>query len=159
MAARMRSAALAYRIGSPRQDSRYSAIGMSVSRRASKERAKALNSESLYMTPLCFCYDTVPIAMSTMTQPPEGPHSVTNQCKSYAHWILPERFTAIRENMCIHRFVFVHFADHLGLSTAGIRHFRGALPLPLDGCTLEMGGWISRGNPAGMAAKKLGRTT
>src|SRR6202051_956991 len=49
IAASSRSAALAYRIGSPRHDSRYSAIDMSVSLRASKERAKALNRESLYM--------------------------------------------------------------------------------------------------------------
>src|SRR6266576_498851 len=52
MAASSRSAAFAYRIGSPRHDSRYSAIDMSVSLRASKDRAKALNRESLYMIPL-----------------------------------------------------------------------------------------------------------
>src|SRR6267154_3125 len=52
IAANSRSAALAYRIGSPRHDSRYSAIDMSVSLRASKDRAKALNRESLYMIPL-----------------------------------------------------------------------------------------------------------
>src|ERR1700685_2457903 len=52
IAASSRSAALAYRIGSPRHDSRYSAIDISVSLRASKERAKALNRESLYMIPL-----------------------------------------------------------------------------------------------------------
>src|SRR5229473_1189312 len=52
IAASRRSAALAYRIGSPRHDSRYSAIDMSVSLRASKDRAKALNRESLYMIPL-----------------------------------------------------------------------------------------------------------
>src|SRR5579863_3672131 len=49
IAASSRSAALAYRIGSPRHDSRYSAIDISVSLRASKDRAKALNRESLYM--------------------------------------------------------------------------------------------------------------
>src|SRR5689334_279574 len=49
MAARRRSAALAYRIGSLRHDSRYSAIDMSVWLLASKDRAKALNRESLYM--------------------------------------------------------------------------------------------------------------
>src|ERR1700712_3197527 len=49
IAASSRSAALAYRIGSPRHDSRYSAIDMSVSLRASNDRAKALNRESLYM--------------------------------------------------------------------------------------------------------------
>src|SRR4030081_2266337 len=52
MAASSRSAALAYRIGSPRHDSRYSAIDMSVSLRASKDRANALNRESLYMISL-----------------------------------------------------------------------------------------------------------
>src|ERR1700693_6582931 len=52
IAAKRRSAAFAYRIGSPRHDSRYSAIDMSVSLRASNDRAKALNRESLYMTPL-----------------------------------------------------------------------------------------------------------
>src|SRR5487761_2377682 len=52
IAASSRSAALAYRIGSPRHDSRYSAIDMSVSLLASKDRAKALNRESLYMNPL-----------------------------------------------------------------------------------------------------------
>src|SRR3954451_16623096 len=50
MAARTRSAAFAYRIGSPRHDSRYSAIGISVSLRASNDRANALNRESLYMS-------------------------------------------------------------------------------------------------------------
>src|SRR5262245_478567 len=54
MAAKRRSAALAYRIGSPRQDSRYSAIDIVVSRRDSKERTKALNRESLYMIPSLF---------------------------------------------------------------------------------------------------------
>src|SRR5947209_3690990 len=52
MAASSLSAALAYRIGSPRHDSRYSAIDMSVSLRASYVRANALNRESLYMIPL-----------------------------------------------------------------------------------------------------------
>src|SRR5438445_13395544 len=52
MAASSRSAALAYRIGSLRHDSRYSAIDMSVSLRTSKDRAKALNRESAYMIPL-----------------------------------------------------------------------------------------------------------
>src|SRR5665213_629626 len=47
-----RSAALAYRNGSPRHDSRYSAIDISVWLRASNDRAKALNRESLYMIPL-----------------------------------------------------------------------------------------------------------
>src|ERR1700684_581443 len=58
MAANKRSAALAYRIGSPRHDSRYSAIDISVSLRASNDRAKALNRESLYIDPaphLVFC--------------------------------------------------------------------------------------------------------
>ena len=62
MAANRRSAALAYRIGSSRPDSKYSAIGTSVSRRASKERAKALNRESLYMIPLCVVHAVGPIA-------------------------------------------------------------------------------------------------
>src|SRR6516225_6125976 len=52
IAASSRSAAFAYRIGSPRHDSRYSAIDMSVSLLASNDRAKALNRESLYMIPL-----------------------------------------------------------------------------------------------------------
>src|SRR5229473_2337315 len=52
IAANSRSAALAYRIGSPRHDSRYSAIDVSVSLRASKDRANALNRESLYMISL-----------------------------------------------------------------------------------------------------------
>src|ERR1700679_3478168 len=51
MAASNRSAALAYRIGSPRHDSRYSAIDISVSLRASKDLANALNRESLYIDP------------------------------------------------------------------------------------------------------------
>ena len=51
MADNMRSAALAY-LRSPRQDSKYSAIGMSVSRRASKERAKRVGTEkALYISP------------------------------------------------------------------------------------------------------------
>src|SRR5213078_2548597 len=49
IAASNRSVALAYRIGSLRHDSRYSAIDMSVWLLASKDRAKALNRESLYM--------------------------------------------------------------------------------------------------------------
>src|ERR1700761_6060087 len=52
IAASNRSAALAYRNGSLRHDSRYSAIDMSVWLRASKDRANALNRESLYMIPL-----------------------------------------------------------------------------------------------------------
>src|ERR1700761_4880795 len=52
IAANNRSGALAYRNGSLRHDSRYSAIDMSVSLRASYDRAKALNRESLYMIPL-----------------------------------------------------------------------------------------------------------
>src|SRR6185312_11389562 len=52
IAASNRSAALAYRIGSLRHDSRYSAIDMSVWLRASNDLAKALNKESLYMIPL-----------------------------------------------------------------------------------------------------------
>src|ERR1700674_5401483 len=57
IAASRRSGALAYRIGSPRHDSRYSAIDMSVSLRASKDRTNALNRESLYMISLLtsFC--------------------------------------------------------------------------------------------------------
>src|SRR5579863_4247077 len=51
IAASSRSAAFAYRIGSPRHDSRYSDIDMSVSLRASNDRAKALNRESLYIDP------------------------------------------------------------------------------------------------------------
>src|SRR5579871_4667762 len=38
-------------MGSPRHDSRYSAIDMSLSLRASNDRAKALNRESLYIDP------------------------------------------------------------------------------------------------------------
>src|SRR5437016_14633605 len=49
IAASRRSAALAYRIGSLRHDSRYSAIDISVSLLASNDLAKALNRESLYM--------------------------------------------------------------------------------------------------------------
>src|ERR1700761_2750685 len=52
IAANNRSGALAYRMGSVRHDSRYSAIDMSVWLRASNDRAKALNRESLYMIPL-----------------------------------------------------------------------------------------------------------
>src|SRR5215471_13217670 len=52
IAASSRSAEFAYRIGSLRHDSRYSAIDMSVWLRASNDRAKALNRESLYMIPL-----------------------------------------------------------------------------------------------------------
>jgi hypothetical protein len=47
-----RSAVFAYRIGSVRHDSRYSAIDISVWLRASNDLAKALNNESLYMIPL-----------------------------------------------------------------------------------------------------------
>src|ERR1700730_5451465 len=60
IAANSRSAALAYRIGSPRHDSRYSAIDISVSLRASKDRAKALNRESLYMIPLLIWFAALP---------------------------------------------------------------------------------------------------
>src|SRR5271154_3120230 len=52
IAANNRSAALAYLIGSLRHDSRYSAIDMSLWLRASKDRANALNRESLYMISL-----------------------------------------------------------------------------------------------------------
>src|ERR1700723_2933637 len=52
IAAKSRSAALAYRIGSPRHDSRYSAIERSVSVRASKDGAQALNRESFYIISL-----------------------------------------------------------------------------------------------------------
>src|SRR5262245_10507344 len=77
MAASIRSAALAYRIGSPRQDSRYSAIGMSVWRRASNERAKALKSESLYMASLV----VGPAGEQTIHLPYcTGAHPLTNHC-------------------------------------------------------------------------------
>src|SRR5438552_7347922 len=52
IAASNRSAELAYFIGSSRHDSRYSAIDMSVSLRASYVRTNALNRESLYMISL-----------------------------------------------------------------------------------------------------------
>src|SRR6201992_1921614 len=52
IAASKRAAALAYRKGSLRHDSRYSAIDISVWLRASKDRANALNRESLYMIPI-----------------------------------------------------------------------------------------------------------
>jgi hypothetical protein len=48
MAASRRSAALAYRIGSPRHDSRYSAIGISVSRRASKVRCEGVEQRVVH---------------------------------------------------------------------------------------------------------------
>src|ERR1700690_2887349 len=60
IAASNRSAALAYRIGSLRHDSRYSAIDMSLWLRASKDLAKALNRESLYMTSLRICSASLP---------------------------------------------------------------------------------------------------
>src|SRR5215813_3633310 len=52
IAASNRSAQFAYFIGSLRHDSRYSAIDMSLWLRASKDRANALNRESLYMISL-----------------------------------------------------------------------------------------------------------
>src|SRR5262245_5418545 len=126
MAANMRSAALAYRMGSPRQDSRYSAIGMSVSRRASKERAKALNSESLYMNPLClFVPDIGPNCDERQTLPP-----------GYAaHSRISANLVPIGYSLCGSRqyvkicastaLSWCHCADHLGWPTAGFRHFRG----------------------------------
>src|ERR1700722_4081173 len=51
MAASSRSAEFAYLMGSPLHDSRYSAIDISLSLRASNDRAKALNRESLYIDP------------------------------------------------------------------------------------------------------------
>src|ERR1700751_3342102 len=55
IAASNRSAAFAYFIGSLRHDSKYSAIDRSLWLRASKDRAKALNRESLYMPSLRAC--------------------------------------------------------------------------------------------------------
>src|SRR5215475_11340974 len=48
---------------------------MSVSRRASKERAKALNSESLYMTPLWFVIVLARIVTGEGLTPTHGPES------------------------------------------------------------------------------------
>src|SRR3979411_3562751 len=79
IAANSRSAALAYRIGSPRHDSRYSAIDMSVSLRASKDRAKALNRESLYMIPLLI-WSAALLALATWYHAAGAPpHPVANQ--------------------------------------------------------------------------------
>src|SRR5215468_9645575 len=55
IAASNRSAAFAYFIGSLRHESRYSAIDISLWLLASKDRANALNRESLYMTSLRAC--------------------------------------------------------------------------------------------------------
>src|ERR1700727_677061 len=74
IAASSRSAALAYRIGSPRHDSRYSDIDMSVSLRASNDRAKALNSESLYMILL-------PIWFAALLQRGKVPHRRTRSSR------------------------------------------------------------------------------
>src|SRR5258705_1033380 len=52
IAANNRSAAFAYAIVSLRHNSRYSEIDISVSPRASNDRAKALNRESLYISVL-----------------------------------------------------------------------------------------------------------
>src|SRR3984957_13926858 len=75
IAASNRSAALAYRIGSLRHDSRYSAIDMSLWLLASNDLAKALNRESLYMTSLRICSASLP------RRTPKTTHSMSNQRK------------------------------------------------------------------------------
>src|SRR5450631_965930 len=80
IAANSRSAALAYRSGSPRHDSRYSAIDISVSLLASKDRAKALNRESLYMmTPLLIWSAELLARAGWYHAAGAPPHPVANQ--------------------------------------------------------------------------------
>src|SRR6202451_50805 len=83
LAASNRSAELAYRIGSPRHDSRYSAIDISVSLRASNDRAKALNRESLYIDPaphLVFCTAGTRVIATSSNAAVTGP---SNQSPHY----------------------------------------------------------------------------
>src|ERR1700728_2392861 len=85
IAASSRSAALAYRIGSPRHDSRYSAIDMSVSLRASKDRTNALNRESLYMDLSSYvCCAAEHAASSTPLERLARPS--TNHICTLLHW-------------------------------------------------------------------------
>src|SRR4029077_14583850 len=83
IAASSRSAALAYRIGSPRHDSRYSAIDMSVSLLASNDRAKALNRESLYMIPLLI-WSAAPLERASLL-PPRRNAACTRPANQHQH--------------------------------------------------------------------------
>src|ERR1700722_5584892 len=79
IAAKSRSAALAYRIGSPRQDSRYSAIDISVSLRAPKDRAKALNRGSLYIILLPNYIGRISGAATLCSRHQQRAHSIAYQ--------------------------------------------------------------------------------
>src|SRR6186713_848268 len=120
IAASNRSAALAYLIGSLRHDSRYSAIDMSVWLLASKDRAKALNRESLYMIRLsmvtCKCRTlqsgsyrsvTATVRESPSVHAPIGHASVsTLQCNSHA------------KDACL-----VKIRCHFARVVSGLQHF------------------------------------
>src|SRR5579862_8156566 len=87
IAASSRSAELAYRIGSPRHDSRYSAIDMSVSLRASNDLAKALNRESLYIDPaphLVFGIAETRVITTSSNAARTGPFRIS--LNSILHW-------------------------------------------------------------------------
>ena len=113
IAASKRSAALAYRIGSPRHDSRYSAIDISTSDRASKLRANVLNRESLYMwLPLC----TAPWLKSRRCCIGALGIRIANQhsLASIGHFGLPNLQSGISRSQFIKRHLPRQFAEKLG---------------------------------------------
>src|ERR1700684_694447 len=85
IAASNRSAALAYRNGSLRHDSRYSAIDISVWLRASNDRATALNRESLYMIPL---HNLIAARLRRGRAHRRGVAHITNQPQHLFDWTL-----------------------------------------------------------------------
>src|SRR5262249_38113371 len=86
IAANNRSAELAYLIGSLRHDSRYSAIDMSLWLRASKDRANALNRESLYMISLRIWSASLPKRLDAFLPGP----AIESARAHKAHWTLGE---------------------------------------------------------------------
>src|SRR6267154_588064 len=104
IAASSRSAELAYRIGSPRHDSRYSAIDISVSLRASKDRAKALNRESLYMIPLLI-WSAALLALATCYHAAGAlPHPVQRMSCKQAFWPIVVR----KQRLLLNMMLFLH---------------------------------------------------
>src|SRR5271168_2585903 len=88
IAASSRSAEFAYRIGSPRHDSRYSAIDISLSLRASNDRAKALNRESLYIDPaphLVCCVAGTRVIITSSNAAFTGPLESVSALSSIGH--------------------------------------------------------------------------
>src|SRR3954464_12155024 len=103
MAASRRSAALAYLMGSPRHDSRYSAIDMSVSLRASNVRANALNRESLYMIPLLVRSAVLQIAtLATKSERPLHPIRESASAHHQLDTITELRINPQRRHSAIH---------------------------------------------------------